>query len=870
MSEKSRQGAQEEFGQHQVQRGLLISLMRSLLPVALFLLSLWIIHRLFREFQFSEIRAAVTGMSWNQIILALVLCTANYLVLGLYDIIACASFDSTLPRRRILLASLTSYSVGQTLGMPLFTGAAIRYRFYTRWGMRPADVLRIVLFASTSFWLGLLSLLSLVVLFQPHTIGTAVAMPLWALRTGALIFLSAIVSYATMPRGRVRYWFGRRFSRQLPEPRYRIKGMLVAVMDWLLAAATMYVLFPPESTFSFLHTTVAFLTAQVVGVVSNVPGGLGVFEASVLFLLGQEHPAPSVLGALVVYRFVYYFLPFMAGFAVLMGFELRRLLGWQLKFPAFAVLSRVLAPFVPALLAMAVFVAGLILLLSGSSPTAEDRLWWVTDVVPLIFVEGGHFLNSIVGTLLLVMALSVRKRLNTAWTLTMIMLVLGAVASILKGFDFEEATYLLVVALLLNRSRTVFTRRGKFITRFTPREASIMFMALGAVVWLGFFSYRDISYSDDLWWEFAASSDAPRFLRASVVSALLFVCLYLSRLLRAQPFSGRFPDDAEIAELHRIVQSCRETEANLALVGDKYILMGEDRKSFIMYRISGRSWISMGDPVAETDEQRQDLFWKFRELSDAHSGLCVFYEVGLQNLPLYIDAGLDLFKLGEHALVPLKDFTLEGSSMKSTRQAVRRVEREGGEFSVIPRAETGPLMADLKRVSDIWLGGKATREKGFSLGYFDPRYLSYFDIAVVRKHGEIIAFANLWQSAHNEELSVDLMRFTPDMNGIMDYLFAKLMLWGQERGVQRFNLGMAPLSGLGVERLAPAWSKVGGYLFGHGEHFYNFQGLRDYKEKFKPEWEPRYIASPGGRRLPVVLANVGMLVSGGLRGLITK
>jgi len=117
----------------------------------------------------------------------------------------------------------------------------------------------------------------------------------------------------------------------------------------------------------------------------------------------------------------------------------------------------------------------------------------------------------------------------------------------------------------------------------------------------------------------------------------------------------------------------------------------------------------------------------------------------------------------------------------------------------------------------------------------------------VQKGDEIVAFANMWSAAGNEELSIDLMRHLPSCpETIMDYLFAKIMLWGAGEGYQWFNLGMAPLSGLDENALAPFWSKAGTLVFRHGEHFYNFQGLRQYKEKFTPEWHPKYLACRGG------------------------
>jgi phosphatidylglycerol lysyltransferase len=141
----------------------------------------------------------------------------------------------------------------------------------------------------------------------------------------------------------------------------------------------------------------------------------------------------------------------------------------------------------------------------------------------------------------------------------------------------------------------------------------------------------------------------------------------------------------------------------------------------------------------------------------------------------------------------------------------------------------------------------------------------------VRVGGAPVAFANLWPTATREELSVDLMRFSPDApNGTMDYLFIELMMWGKGQGYRWFNLGMAPLSGLETRALAPVWQRLGGFVYRHGEAFYNFEGLRRYKGKFDPVWEPRYLASPRGLQLPAVLLDLSTLISGGVRELITR
>ena len=283
-----------------------------------------------------------------------------------------------------------------------------------------------------------------------------------------------------------------------------------------------------------------------------------------------------------------------------------------------------------------------------------------------------------------------------------------------------------------------------------------------------------------------------------------------------------------------------------------------------MYGVSRRSWVALGDPVGAADE-REDLVWLFRELADHAGALCVFYEVSAETLPIYVDAGLALSKLGEEARVPLEKFSLDGSERAALRQSYRRGQRDGLSFRIVPASEVAGLMPELKRISDEWLQSRSAAEKGFSLGRFSEPYLKWFPVALVECSGQRVAFANIWESESREELSVDLMRHTAAApKSVMDFLFVELMLWGQAQGYRWFSLGMAPLAGLEEHRLAPAWHKIGRLIYRYGEHFYNFEGLRQYKEKFLPQWRPRYLAAPGGLALPSVLLDVTTLIAGGV------
>ena len=201
----------------------------------------------------------------------------------------------------------------------------------------------------------------------------------------------------------------------------------------------------------------------------------------------------------------------------------------------------------------------------------------------------------------------------------------------------------------------------------------------------------------------------------------------------------------------------------------------------------------------------EELVWRFRELSDWHAGWTVFYQVSAERLPLYVDLGLAVMKLGEEARVALPDFSLEGSARAELRTQRRRAERDGAVFEVLQPQQLAPLMPQLQAISDAWLEDKAVAEKSYSVGAFSRAYISNFPVAVVRIGQDPVAFASLWIAGTGDEIAVDLMRFGPDApRGAMDFLFVELMLWGRAQGYRWLNLGMAPLTGWAVSYSAMA------------------------------------------------------------------
>jgi phosphatidylglycerol lysyltransferase len=386
------------------------------------------------------------------------------------------------------------------------------------------------------------------------------------------------------------------------------------------------------------------------------------------------------------------------------------------------------------------------------------------------------------------------------------------------------------------------------------------------------FAFRDEFTNEFFWhWGFGLwGTQENRFLRATVGVAVVLLALGIRQLLRPAVPPLSLPKQPDFDSLARVIGTQRSTSAFLVYLRDKAIMWNDSRTAFLMYGVQGRTWVALHDPVGPAAEV-PGLIRRFIELADDADGVPVFYEVGRDNLHRYADFGLAFAKAGEEALVPLPAFSLDGGARKKLRMQCRKLEHDGATFRVVPERDVPLILPALREVSNAWLADKASAEKGFSLGFWADDYVRRFPVAVLEVAGRIEAFATVWPGPGKVELSVDLMRHRPTApKNSMEGLFVFLMQWGKTEGYQWFNLGMAPLSGMQTTALAPLWVKFASYLYRYGDLFYNFQGLRAYKDKFDPLWEPKYLAYPGGLALPRVLAAVSALIAGGYRGILRR
>lgn len=759
----------------------------------------------------------------------------NIGVMGLYDVLAFRHTRTRVRERWLYGAVAFAWSNFLTLGP--FAGPAIRFWLYRSSVEHSSDLETGVLSITIAFASGLVG----------WTLASAVV-PL-----GGSAFDVALVAAAAFGFGFAAVYLARlvafrieRFDDIDPTPRAALGPSTVGWLDWLLASLAFVVCL--RSTGAVVSTAASvrsFFFGQAIGLLSLVPGGFGSSDA---FWIAHVPLGPGLTAAaLVVYRLIYYILPWAAASLVLLSWATRR------ASRRVELARRIVAGLVAA--------GGGLILLSTATQALSPRLEVLEQVVPLPIVEVSHVAAALTGLMLMVLARGLAKGYRAALGATIIVLLLAAISAVLKGLDYEEALILAGLAAAAWSQTPIFDRpsRGPW---FGGRDLAVTAIALFVFLSFGAFANRITPSSLSRVRYFGYRFERARYLRTAGTLSIAVMAGALYVLLRYPVRFTRLSEDEidRTLELHAAIG--RSTSPMMVAAGDKAVFRLDDR-GFCLYRTIGPYLVVFADPTIASVEERDEFLNALFAFSAELDRRPLFYQISLEWIPPLHDRGYAFFKLGEEALLPLSRVTLEGHQGKMYRQILRRAERDGLAFRVLAPYELEPLIPVLREISDDWLRARGQQERQFSIGFFDDRYIRRFPCAVVEQGGRVLAFANLLRGPHREEFSIDLMRYRSDAPSVMDFLFASLFFYAKDQGFERFNLGMAPLSSVGRFQTAHARERLANLLFQHGENWYNFQGLRFYKAKFDPEWAPRYMAYQNAWEWPAAITNVSALVAGG-------
>jgi len=522
------------------------------------------------------------------------------------------------------------------------------------------------------------------------------------------------------------------------------------------------------------------------------------------------------------------------------------------------------------LVAILTALMGVVNLISATFPALMDRLKVIENIFPLEVRRGSHLTAALAGFALLMLAVNLRRRKRVAWLASLVLMIVSGVSHLIKGLDYEEALLAGTLVVILIVTRDHFHARSD-----TPSLKNGLLVLLAAVLFTLTYGVIGFYFLDR---HFKVHYDIFAAIRQSFVMFTSFYdpglepltgfgryfadSIYLvaagtigySLIMLARPVLMHQPASAaERAKAKEIVERHgRSTLARFTLFDDKTYYVSPGGTLFA-FTPKGRVALVLGDPIGAESDLVASLE-AFKSYCLHNDWMPAFYQVQPDYINIYKAAGFEVLTIGQEAIVDLNLFTLEGRAGKEFRNVSNRLERLGHrtELHLPPLAEA--LLLNLRDVSNEWLTMMRSSELRFSVGWFDDDYIRNSPVmAVHAPDGSITAFANLIPEYQRNEATEDLIRRRQQIeNGTMDFLFIALFRWAKAQGFATYSLGLSALAGIGEHFDDPAAERALHYIYENLNHFYNFKGLHAFKDKFNPEWQPRYLIYPGLPSLPAV------------------
>ncbi|MFQ8430147.1 bifunctional lysylphosphatidylglycerol flippase/synthetase MprF [Amaricoccus sp. W119] len=837
-----------------------------LITLFLFAGGIYALHRLLAPLDFRDVMRSLRATPNHIYVYAIGATAIGYAALVGYDWTAARYIGKQLPLPSVALGGFLGYAFGNTIGLSALSGGAVRYRIYTSLGLDGYDVAAISGYVAVAYGLGA-TLIGLGALaLHPTAIQGISAVPpgtVGLMATAAFVAMVGIITFVTLRQSTFRLG---RVSIRAPKFGDVCWQILFCSVDIAAASYALYVLLPTGGI-GFVTFVAVYAVATMIGVASHVPGGVGVFESVIIAALGSSVPVADAVTGLLLFRLIYYILPFVLALVLLSLSEIWTATG---KSETLARLQPVLLAgqsIIPLAMGMVVMAAGLFMMFSGllrgpmiRNDAVEDA---VQQMTPLLLLEGGALLTSVLGSALVVLALGMFRRSRAAFWLALCAMGLGIVASLLHGGDYDRALVLGLLMLLLLPCRREFYRDARLTQGVLSPQWILFTAAILVSIGLTYYAvHRSAPYTGEMWWQFSMQESGPRALRAALTGsvALMLALLFAAMQTRKWPTQTPNPDSLERAR--EIIETHGRAIDLLAVTGDKMLMFSEKGDAVVSYGVRGGSWIALGAPVG-APEARGSLAWAFHDAARAAGARPIFFATPERFIRQSVELGLALHRMGDEAVVSLPGFSLDGPERAELRRVARRGERAGLEVEVSRPPHAPELFPELARVSDAWLAARGRRERRFAFGFFDPAYLRGFPVVVARHRGAVVAFATLFATRSRDGVAVNLMRYHPDApRDTMAFLLIEAMRIFSREGYREFSLGPAPLAGIEGRPDGEVWMRFAALILRRRDRDLDLGGARRFREKFAPDWRPLHLCARSILAPTAPLADAAALIAG--------
>lgn len=676
----------------------------------------------------------------------------------------------------------------------------------------------------------------------------------WYAMAGVILVLSKFIFiyYSLLKKKAIYTWLLRIFPKavtffeDLSNHKINLKQfiytILVSIVIEFVGIAHVYIAMLALHLPATLSTAImSYIVVVLFLIISPFLRGLGAIEVSMTYVLMQSgFSNVESISVTLLFRFFEFWLPLFTG---MMSFLLK--------------VEKLIMRIFPAVL---IFVLGIVNIISVLTPAIPERMKLLKDYLLIDFVSFSNSFVLIAGLFLLVTAAFLLRGLRTAWWFAISLCIVSVFGHITKGIDYEEASIALVIA------GSLIATRKEYYVKANPKLGSVglqtALFSIAAVLLYGIVGFyfldkkhfqidfnflQSIKYtlqnffligSRDLVPYDSFARDFIYLIKISGFASMTFLVYTLVR-----PYVFRItPTVDEMARAKTLVQQFGSSSLDFfKTYSDKFIFTPAEINAFLSYRVSSNYAVVLEIPVAENTEEMRKCIMFFSKYCYENGLIDIYYRVPMESLSLFSELSRKSLFIGQEGVVDLNTFSLEGGEKKSIRNAINKIKEQGYTTHIYTPPLRDGLIQKLKAVSEEWLKLTERSEITFSQGMFVEKEIKEQTVITIENQEEkIITFLNVIPDYVKNEGTYDLLRKTADApNGIMDYILVELFKYFKANGIQYVNLGFAPMSGLNdphnftEKSMKFAYEKI--------RSFSHYKGQRDYKEKFNPKWNNKFL-----------------------------
>ena len=627
------------------------------LGIIIFVVAIMLLSNEMKNYSYQQILDTLKAIPSFKIILALILALTYYLILGGYDVVAFKFINVPLKFKNVVFTCFISNALGNNTGYSMLFGGSIRYRLYSLYNVSMLNVTKVLFFSSATIWFGLLIIGGIVFTFFPVNFTDTKFFFSSSLPLG-ILFLTIVTLYTLLSLFKSKpIKLFNKWTITFPNIKITLWQMLLATADWVIASCTLFVLLP-QGEISYITLLQIFLVAQMLGILSQVPGGMGVFETAIVMMLPEATQSSYVMGALLAYRAIFYFFPLGIALLLLASHEFFR------AKKRFKVLTRFyggrMASLIPQALSVSIFIGGAIILFSGVTDVSSSIIHRLDNYISPVILDSLHFAISVIGIMLLFISRGLVLRIKRAYTLAVVLLSLLFPLALINGYGYEKIVFLLVLLSLVIPAKKYFYRNLSLIAvKMNMLWFSLISAVFIASTWLCFFVYRPDLYS---WNKFInilfSASDAGRSLRICIGMVITIGIIIIAEMWKRYRYKQSHID---LDNVKKISDSSKYVYSNYAF--ENRNLFDMNAGSFMMYSQINNNAIVFGDPVGD-NKSSKELIWDFKEMTDSKNINPTFVYLGYKNLKIYDDIGLDIASFGVDANVSLKNFSKDSKELE--------------------------------------------------------------------------------------------------------------------------------------------------------------------------------------------------------------